>query len=170
MAGGRVHHCNTCLGKRKSEYRSKNVEFYRSLNREWWEQLRRDVITGYGGKCACCGESTPEFLSLDHVIPIGSKARKATGGTQGAYADARRRNYPLDYQLLCHNCNQAKGYYGYCPHQLNPGEPRPKLSFYRNGRPRNDSTKSGISEIPEGITGPSEVIQQSECLSYSDGS
>jgi hypothetical protein len=31
--------------------------------------------------------------------------------------------YPKDrYQLLCHNCNMAKGFYGLCPHQEQKGE------------------------------------------------
>ena len=26
-------------------------------------------------------------------------------------------NFPDGFQILCHNCNQAKGYYGICPHE-----------------------------------------------------
>lgn len=29
----------------------------------------------------------------------------------------RRNNYPNGFQVLCHNCNMAKGFYGKCPHQ-----------------------------------------------------
>jgi hypothetical protein len=31
-------------------------------------------------------------------------------------------NYPPDFQILCYNCNCAKGVYGYCPHQINPAK------------------------------------------------
>lgn len=29
----------------------------------------------------------------------------------------RKNNYPKGFQVLCHNCNLAKGFYGKCPHQ-----------------------------------------------------
>ncbi len=29
--------------------------------------LRAKVLSHYGGKCSCCGESTPEFLAIDHT-------------------------------------------------------------------------------------------------------
>jgi hypothetical protein len=35
------------------------------------------------------------------------------------YLRVRSLGFPKDlYQLLCHNCNQAKAWYGACPHQL----------------------------------------------------
>jgi hypothetical protein len=33
------------------------------------------------------------------------------------YSWLRRNNYPEGYQVLCFNCNIAKGLYGVCPHQ-----------------------------------------------------
>jgi radical SAM protein with 4Fe4S-binding SPASM domain len=30
----------------------------------------------------------------------------------------KNNNYPKDlFRLLCHNCNMARGCYGYCPHE-----------------------------------------------------
>lgn len=82
-------------------------------------KLRNDVIAGYGGRCACCGESQYEFLSLDHVNGGGTihlKGNKMGGDKRVHYRDARNRNYPPDYRILCHNCNFALGHYGHCPH------------------------------------------------------
>lgn len=28
-----------------------------------------------------------------------------------------KNKFPKKFQLLCHNCNQAIGYYGSCPHR-----------------------------------------------------
>ena len=33
------------------------------------------------------------------------------------YRYLKIRGFPPGYQVLCHNCNQAKGFYGKCPHQ-----------------------------------------------------
>jgi hypothetical protein len=72
------------------------------------------VIEAYGGHCACCGESTIEFLELDHVNNDGKADRAKHSDT---YKRAKDLNYPPCYQVLCSNCNQAKARYGVCPHQ-----------------------------------------------------
>lgn len=28
----------------------------------------------------------------------------------------KKNDYPKGFQILCHNCNMSKGFYGYCPH------------------------------------------------------
>ena len=28
-----------------------------------------------------------------------------------------KNNFPKGFQVLCHNCNLAKGFYGKCPHE-----------------------------------------------------
>lgn len=81
-------------------------------------RLRGELIEAYGGICSCCGEDTPEFLALDHIRGGGNIDRRK--GLIGAklYARVKREGYPKDrYQLLCHNCNSARGYYGVCPHE-----------------------------------------------------
>jgi hypothetical protein len=32
------------------------------------------------------------------------------------YLWLKRNNYPTGFRVLCHNCNLAIGFYGYCPH------------------------------------------------------
>jgi hypothetical protein len=29
----------------------------------------------------------------------------------------KRNGYPKGFRVLCHNCNSARGLYGYCPHK-----------------------------------------------------
>lgn len=86
------------------------------------------VITAYGGKCSCCGESEPMFLVIDHVNDDGAEHREAIG--HGRTTDGRRKVgsgsiiyawlvkhcFPDGFQLLCANCNMAKQSGG-CPHQ-----------------------------------------------------
>jgi hypothetical protein len=31
--------------------------------------------------------------------------------------DLKRRGFPPGHQVLCHNCNMAKQFYGQCPHK-----------------------------------------------------
>lgn len=78
---------------------------------------REAAIAAYGGNCRCCGESTYEFLSLDHIDGGGSKHRRELGN-RNIYDWLHANNYPpIALQVLCHNCNLAKGFYGACPHE-----------------------------------------------------
>lgn len=81
-------------------------------------KLKSLIIETYGNICACCGEDAIEFLSIDHINGGGHKHRKKTGGGTSFYLWLKRNNYPPGFQVLCYNCNQAKGYYGKCPHQI----------------------------------------------------
>lgn len=66
-------------------------------------------------KCACCGEEKIEFLSIDHINGGGHKHRKSIGG-QKIDQWLLQQGFPDGFRILCHNCNQALGNYGYCPH------------------------------------------------------
>lgn len=80
---------------------------------------REQVIKVYGGKCKCCGESKIEFLSIDHKQQHGAAHRRKVGTSHRFYGWLIRNNYPKQFQLLCNNCNQSLGNYGYCPHRPN---------------------------------------------------
>lgn len=68
-------------------------------------------------KCACCAEKRLPFLSIDHIDGGGSAHKRSIGNGGGALSRwLKNNNYPAGFQILCHNCNQAKGYYGKCPH------------------------------------------------------
>ena len=80
--------------------------------------FRLETLRRYGNKCACCGEKEASFLAVDHVYGNGAKERKKWGTTGFFRHLARAPKIYKKYQLLCHNCNQSKGYYGKCAHKL----------------------------------------------------
>lgn len=87
---------------------------------EYNRNVRRRALAAYGDKCACCGEATPEFLGIDHVNNDGEAHRRVLKGYGRAiYQWLAKEGYPQDgrFQILCHNCNVAKGCYGGCPHK-----------------------------------------------------
>ncbi len=87
------------------------------------KKIRDEVFAAYGGYvCKCCGETTPEFLQLDHKNNDGGDHRREIGGSQqlGGLKILywlKKNNFPPIMQVLCANCNFAKGHYGKCPHQ-----------------------------------------------------
>jgi hypothetical protein len=75
------------------------------------------VLEHYGGRCVCCGEAHFEFLAIDHTDG-GGEAHRAVVGQGSLMVDWIIENeFPSNFRILCHNCNQAMGYYGRCPHQ-----------------------------------------------------
>jgi esterase/lipase len=109
-------------GKLKIQ-RDKYNEKAKDLKSLWaFNKARRNkikIINAYGGVCSCCGEDTIEFLSIDHINNDGAKHRKELKILKTTfYQWIINNNYPKGFQVLCMNCNTAKGYYGQCPHQI----------------------------------------------------
>ena len=94
-----------------------NKEIYFLKQKLYFRKLRKETLDKYGGKCICCGEKKFEFLAFDHKNNDGGKFRKSVGAGTTTVQWIIKNNYPTLFQILCHNCNQAKGYYGSCPHQ-----------------------------------------------------
>lgn len=106
----------------QKEYRAKNKAMLRQKKREYEKNLKLDGIRAYGGKCSCCGESIPEFLTIDHINGRGDEKRRLTGTKM--WMKLKSLGWPTDnFALLCFNCNCAKGAYGQCPHKkLEPSD------------------------------------------------
>ncbi len=69
-------------------------------------------------KCACCGEKTYSFLTVDHISGGGTKHRKNLNG-ETIYHWLKKNNYPEGYQILCFNCNCGSYMNNdICPHKL----------------------------------------------------
>lgn len=101
------------------KWRANNLEHSREYQNSYKRAQRKKVYDHYGAMCVCCGETKFEFLSMDHINGGGTQHRIKTGLRGAAMIGWIIRNgYPDDFQVLCHNCNQAKGFYGYCPHSL----------------------------------------------------
>jgi len=86
------------------------------------DELRRQIITAYGGICRCCKENNPVFLTIDHVNGNGAKERrKHSSGRAGInfYKYLKKLGFPqTGYRLLCMNCNWATRYGKECPHAI----------------------------------------------------
>jgi hypothetical protein len=113
------------LTARKRAYYEERREYFKQKSRQSYERnretiaqraqnLRQEVISHYGGVCVCCGETRTEFLALDHRNNDGASHRKVV---KKVYQWAKDNNYPDMLQILCHNCNLAKAFYGACPHE-----------------------------------------------------
>ena len=103
------------MQSRNAEWKLKQCENTKASN----ARRKKACFAHYGNKCACCGESRIEFLSIDHINGGGTKFRQQNKGMAGVrmYGWLIKNDYPDGYRLLCHNCNQSMGYHGYCPHQ-----------------------------------------------------
>ena len=87
-------------------------------------ELKLKIIEYYSNstmQCNCCGKKEIKFLQVDH-IDCGSnyygknkRPHKYTGRT--LYKWLIKNNFPEGCQILCANCNFAKGVYGNCPHK-----------------------------------------------------
>ena len=80
--------------------------------------------------CNCCGiHSHVDFLALDHIfgrVEMDSMPELVAIGYSSKLENNKlkdwiiRNNFPDGFQILCHNCNFAKGYprnNGKCPHE-----------------------------------------------------
>jgi hypothetical protein len=120
VISGRSQPCKTCAKPIRKEHEKKPHvrERTRELSRLRNRKLRQEVLLEYGSMCACCDETEPKFLSVDHVHNDGNEHRKETGMGGSFYHWLKKNGFPKDrFQLLCFNCNFAKGHYGLCPHQ-----------------------------------------------------
>jgi hypothetical protein len=83
---------------------------------EW----KKKVFDHYGRRGSCCGEDHIEFLSIDHITGHGNQQRKDFGTHIVLYHWLVNNGFPEGYQVLCMNCNHAKGKNGgdgLCPHE-----------------------------------------------------
>jgi hypothetical protein len=87
--------------------------------RTYQHRLKAKVTEMLGGQCACCGETEPAFLSVDHVNKDGKRHRDMFPKNLDSYwRDLRKGEHGFEVQVLCFNCHMAKDYRGGCPHQL----------------------------------------------------
>jgi hypothetical protein len=120
--------CTCCHRELDESYYSKDATNkcgFRSICREcngayqkiYQQRIKANVMSHYGGRCVCCGETELVFLTIDHISGGGTKQRKETGPGTAFYRWLQKNDYPIGYQVLCHNCNFAKTM-GPCPHTL----------------------------------------------------
>lgn len=71
--------------------------------RNWQWRLDKDEIWFEVDEC-----------EIDHINGGGTKHRKQIGSH--IYNWIKNNEFPEGFQVLCFNCNLAKGFYGVCPH------------------------------------------------------
>jgi hypothetical protein len=116
--------CTRC-GKEKPKENSYTCERCLNKQSERVQELKNQVFEHYGGyKCVCCGETTKEFLMLDHINNDGADHRRKVFGENRGNGSSRtlylwiiRNEFPELFQVLCANCNWGKRDTGICPHQ-----------------------------------------------------
>lgn len=105
------------------KWAERNPEKVRQYRKETLNGLRADVFAAYGGKCMCCGESEPIFLTIDHIGGNGRKHREEVMGNPlyagvKFYAWLRQNEFPEGFETLCYNCNCGRHRNGgICPHK-----------------------------------------------------
>lgn len=96
--------CSSATKRRHTQYRKRDKD---------------EVFENYGGYvCACCGETEPLFLEIDHINNDGAEDRERMGLGSDFYSRVRRLGFPSGLQVLCTNCNRGKARNGgVCPHK-----------------------------------------------------
>jgi hypothetical protein len=97
--------------------RKREADANRERKRAEFAALRAEVIAAYGGRCACCGNDFRPHLAIDHIDGGGAEERRqATSSSiyRRLRRAARAGRPDPGYQVLCHNCNMAKHWYGRC--------------------------------------------------------
>ena len=103
----------------QKQYRLVNRKLLLEAKRSYWKNQRLHVLLHYSNgtlQCACCGETEYKFMSLDHIHGHGNTQRRQLK-TNYLLSWLIKNSFPEGYQVLCHNCNLAKGFYGQCPHR-----------------------------------------------------
>lgn len=124
--------CKRCKVLEHSKWVKLNRLHVRASRKEWIRNTRWAsayntkkklvVLTHYSRgvpRCSCCGERHIEFLAIDHTNGGGTRLRRSGVEKSGVafYLFLIRHDFPSGFRVLCHNCNQANGNYGKCPHK-----------------------------------------------------
>lgn len=126
--------CNECKDIFKAIYKTKRCNKCKKIHesklriialKKWgWNEyqnkrklkIKTQIFEHYGMKCNCCDEREFKFLTLDHIIDNPKQKKKAKNNQITVYVWIIKNNFPEGFQILCFNCNIAKGLYGKCPH------------------------------------------------------
>lgn len=122
--GTRHKTCDDCRRKyyagHSAKWRATHPEQAKAQNeraKQRQQERRLQCFDHYGKRCACCGESHYEFLTLDHVEGNGCKHRAEIHPGQ-IYTWLIKRLFPSGFRTLCWNCNWGcRLNNGICPHE-----------------------------------------------------
>lgn len=97
-------------------YCTRCLEKVRARTKRRRKELWKEVLEAYGPRCACCSETNPLFLTVDHINNDGHLEKQAT---PNLLYHIRKLNFPKDrYRIMCFNCNCGRARNGgICPHE-----------------------------------------------------
>ncbi len=100
------------------EYNTKHKDYINERESKKLKIIRDKFFEMYGSRCACCGETTLLFLTLDHILNDGNIKRDGRHNNNKEIKCAIKEYRPDLYQVLCMNCNWGKHRNGgVCPHK-----------------------------------------------------
>lgn len=108
----------------KRIWKTQNPTSYTQYSREYNRRQRTKVLNHYSGgnpKCVCCGEKEIKFLCIDHISGGGNTHRREMKIRGSIIPWIVKNKFPPMFQVLCYNCNNAKGFWGECPHKKDLG-------------------------------------------------
>ena len=99
--------------RRQREQRPEAKEYKQQYNRQYFQNLRSQIIQLYGDKCLGCGNPYYGFLEIDHILGGGNQHLKECGGDtyrmyKAILAEGCR---PDKYRVLCKACNGLARWY-----------------------------------------------------------
>jgi hypothetical protein len=118
------------MNARVKEWKTRNPEKNKLIqkrhSKKYRQKLVLQVLVHYGGnppKCACCGETELDFLTIDHINGGGNAHRKKIlGRLIGGwifYIWLRKNNFPEGFRVLCWNCQWGcRRNNGVCSHVI----------------------------------------------------
>src|SRR5215469_5890297 len=113
--------CKLCRRQTRWDNRQKYIEYHRryleghkDTVQAWRVKIRAEMVAAYGGACACCGETEPDFLTLDHIGGLTPENHPWNPKRRGSsiYGKLKKLGWPKLYRLLCWNCNCASRWTG----------------------------------------------------------
>lgn len=100
--------CKYCGANEKYRNTKSCSKCHQINKRNKYIDLKLEVFSHYGLKCAHCEENKIEYLTMDHINNDGAYHRKEVG-TQ-IFPWLKKHNYPINFQILCFNCNYGKSF------------------------------------------------------------
>ena len=100
------------LNRQTLEWKHKNPERTKELNKNSRERIKSKVFELLGNKCIKCGFSDWRALQIDHIngskIPHKNRGKFKDVGLNLCSAILRGERKLSEFQLLCANCNWIK--------------------------------------------------------------
>jgi hypothetical protein len=101
--------CIKCVKDYQKQSRIKNFKHRKEYDKNLNDNLKLEVISYYGGRCAVCGEATLAFLTIDHINNDGAEERREDGFCGNRfYRKLKKEDFPIGFQVLCFNHNFQK--------------------------------------------------------------